>query len=173
MKKVLHLGIVAILLASLSSCVVSSKPSIDFFNTSYYREQANFTSINVPTFLAKNYLKTQLRNDGESQEVIDLVKKVSKVKLMMSDHINANIITDFNQHLKDQKFEEWASIKNDGNIIKINALQNDDMIKNLMITINSKDNNAVFVDVRGKFTADDISKLINATEKSNIKVKFN
>lgn len=173
MKKVLHLGIVAILLASLSSCVVSSKPSIDFFNTSYYREQANFTSINVPTFLAKNYLKTQLRNDGESQEVIDLVKKVSKVKLMMSDHINANIITDFNQHLKDQKFEEWASIKNDGNIIKINALQNDDIIKNLMITINSKDNNAVFVDVRGKFTADDISKLINATEKSNIKVKFN
>lgn len=173
MKKVLHLGIVAILLVSLSSCVVSSKPSIDFFNTSYYREQANFTSINVPTFLAKNYLKTQLRNDGESQEVIDLVKKVSKVKLMMSDHINANIITDFNQHLKDQKFEEWASIKNDGNIIKINALQNDDMIKNLMITINSKDNNAVFVDVRGKFTADDISKLINATEKSNIKVKFN
>lgn len=173
MKKVLHLGIVAILLASLSSCVVSSKPSIDFFNTSYYREQANFTSINVPTFLAKNYLKTQLRNDGESQEVIDLVKKVSKVKLMMSDHINANIITDFNQHLKDQKFEEWASIKNDGNIIKINALQNDDIIKNLMITINSKDNNAVFVDVSGKFTADDISKLINATEKSNIKVKFN
>lgn len=173
MKKVLHLGIVAILLVSLSSCVVSSKPSIDFFNTSYYREQANFTSINVPTFLAKNYLKTQLRNDGESQEVIDLVKKVSKVKLMMSDHINANIITDFNQHLKDQKFEEWASIKNDGNIIKINALQNDDIIKNLMITINSKDNNAVFVDVRGKFTADDISKLINATEKSNIKVKFN
>lgn len=173
MKKVLHLGIVAISLVSLSSCVVSSKPSIDFFNTSYYREQANFTSINVPTFLAKNYLKTQLRNDGESQEVIDLVKKVSKVKLMMSDHINANIITDFNQHLKDQKFEEWASIKNDGNIIKINALQNDDIIKNLMITINSKDNNAVFVDVRGKFTADDISKLINATEKSNIKVKFN
>lgn len=173
MKKVLHLGIVAILLVSLSSCVVSSKPSIDFFNTSYYREQANFTSINVPTFLAKNYLKTQLRNDGESQEVIDLVKKVSKVKLMMSDHINANIITDFNQHLKDQKFEEWASIKNDGNIIKINALQNDDIIKNLMITINSKDNNAVFVDVSGKFTADDISKLINATEKSNIKVKFN
>lgn len=173
MKKVLHLGIVAISLVSLSSCVVSSKPSIDFFNTSYYREQANFTSINVPTFLAKNYLKTQLRNDGESQEVIDLVKKVSKVKLMMSDHINANIITDFNQHLKDQKFEEWASIKNDGNIIKINALQNDDIIKNLMITINSKDNNAVFVDVSGKFTADDISKLINATEKSNIKVKFN
>lgn len=173
MKKLLHLGVIVILLLSMSSCIVSSKPSIDFFNTTYYREQSNFTSINVPTFLAKNYLKKQLRNDGESQEVIDLVKKVSKVRLMMSDHINANIITDFNQHLKDQKFEEWASIKNDGNIIKINALQNDNIIKNLMITINSKDNKAVFVDISGKFTVDDISKLINATEKSNIKVKFN
>jgi len=173
MKKTFYLATLILLSISINSCVVSSKPSIDFFNTTYYREQANFTSINVPTFLAKNYLKNQLKNEGESQEVIDLVKKVSKIKLMISDHINANIITDFNQHLKDQKFEEWASIKNDGNIIKINALQSDDIIKNLMITINSKENNAIFVDVSGKFSPDDISKLINAAQKTDIKIKFN
>lgn len=173
MKKLLHLGIIITLLLSLSSCIVSSKPSIDFFNTAYYREQANFTSINVPTFLAKNYLKNQLRNDGESQEVINLVKKVSKVKLMTSQNINPSVMTDFNNFMKHEKYEEWASIKSDGNLIKINAQQKEDIIKKLMIVVSSKDQDAVFVDVRGKFTVDDISKLINATEKSNIKVKFN
>lgn len=173
MKKLLQLSIISILILSLSSCVVSSKPSIDFFNTAYYREQSNFTSINVPTFLAKSYVKSQLKNDGESEEVINLVKKVSKVRLMMSENVNPSIMTDFNNYMKDEQYEEWASIKNDGNLIKINAQQKEDIVKKLMIVVSSKEKDAVFVDVQGKFTVDDISKLINATEKSNVKVKFN
>ncbi len=151
--------------------MVSSKPSIDFFDTPQFRSQANFMSINVPTFLAKSYLKGQLRNDGESEEIINLVKKVSKVRLMTSENMNQKMMTEFNHYLDQEKFEEWAAIKSDGSLIKINAKQDADLIKKLMIVVSSRENNAVFVDVSGKFSTDDISKLISATEKSNIKIK--
>lgn len=171
MKRFILLSIFAILTLSLESCVVSSKPSIDFFDTPQFRNQANFISINVPTFLAKSYLKGQLKSDGESEDVINLVKKVSKVRVMTSENMDSKMMKEFGQYLNDEKFEEWAAIKSDGNLIKINAKQDADIVKKLMIVISSNDNNSVFVDVTGKFSQDDISRLINATENSKIKIK--
>lgn len=172
MKKIITLSLFALGLLGLQSCLISQKPSVVFFNTPYYRDQANFMSINVPTFLAKSYLKNQLRQDGDSDEVVNLVKKVSKIKLMTSTNMNSKMIAEFNTYLADENFVEWASIRNEGDIININAQQSDDVIKKLMIVVNSKDHDAVFVDITGKFTMDDISKLIEAGQKSNIKINY-
>ncbi|QIG90378.1 DUF4252 domain-containing protein [Chryseobacterium sp. POL2] len=167
MKKYIFLGFSIL---TMQSCLVSQKPSVDFFNTPYYRNQANFMSINVPTFLAKSFLKNQLKEDGESEEVINLVKKVSKIKLMTSENMDSKMMAEFTNYLNQEKFEEWASIRNDGDVININAQQSDDVIKKIMIVVNSKDNDAVFIDVSGTFTIDDISKLVEAGKTSNIKI---
>lgn len=172
MKKYLFFPVLSFALLSLQSCIVSQKPSVDFFNAPQYRGQANYMSINVPTFLAKTYLKNQLRNEGDNEEVINLVKKVSKIRVMVSENMSPKVMSEFTTYLNDEKFQEWASIRSEGDIININAQQIDDTIKKLMIVVNSQDRDAVFVDVTGKFTMDDISKLVAAGQNAKMKINF-
>lgn len=153
-------GIFAVLM--LQSCISSRRPNIDFFKQSGYDYKgAKFASFDVPLFLAKPFIKKALREDGESEEVIALIKKVSKIRVMTVDNGSKAMLNDYSKYLNDNDFEDWATIKHDGENVNVRVKQNGETIKNMMITVNS-DKELVFVDVRGSFTADDISKVINA-----------
>ncbi len=154
------IGILAVLM--LQSCIVSGRPNIDFFKQSGHNyKEAKFASFNVPVFLAKPFIKKALREDGESEEVIALIKKISKIKVMTVDNGSKAMLNDYSKYLNNNDFEDWATIKHDGENVNVRVKQNGETIKNMMITVNS-DKELVFVDVRGSFTADDISKVINA-----------
>ncbi|PQA90339.1 hypothetical protein B0A69_20610 [Chryseobacterium shigense] len=154
------IGILAVLM--LQSCIVSGRPNIDFFKQSgHHYKEAKFASFNVPVFLAKPFIKKALREDGESEEVIALIKKISKIKVMTVDNGSKAMLNDYSKYLNNNDFEDWATIRHDGENVNVRVKQNGETIKNMMITVNS-DKELVFVDVRGNFTADDISKVINA-----------
>jgi hypothetical protein len=152
----------------MQSCIVSSGKG----NMAYFSDSGNdfkgarFTSINVPMFIAKPAIKKALREDGkDNEEIIKLVKKVSKIKVLTVENGDRTILKDFGNYLNDNNYEEWATIKHDGDNVNIRVKQKDDVIKNMLITVNS-DKELVFVDVRGSFTADDISKMIaSASDK--------
>ena len=169
MKKITILSLFAVFIFSLQSCIVSKHPNMGFFDNPYYDyKDAKFVSINIPMFLAKPIVKNALRNDGESEALIALIKKVSDVKVMTIENGNAEMIGDFAKYLTKNSFEEWMTIKKENEILKFQAKQNGEGIRNLLITVASgKD--LVYVDVKGKFTADDISKIINYSEKNDLK----
>lgn len=148
------------------SCVVSEKPNIAYFSESGRDfKGAKFVSINVPLFLAKPYIKKALREDGEDEELIRIVKKVSKIKVLTVENGDRNMLKDFASYLNNNNYEEWATIRHDGDNVNIRVKQKGDAIKNMMITVNS-DKELVFVDIKGNFTADDISRMISsATDK--------
>ncbi len=150
----------------MQSCVVSEKPNIAYFSDSGREfKGARFVSINVPMFLAKPYIKRALREDGEDEELIRLVKKVSKIKVLTVENGDRKMLKDFVNYLNDNNYEEWAMIKHNGDNVNIRVKQKGDAIKNMMITVNS-DKELVFVDIKGSFTADDISRMIaSATDK--------
>lgn len=144
----------------MQSCIVSEKPNIAYFSDSGREfKGARFVSINVPMFLAKPYIKKALREDGEDEELIRLVKKVSKIKVLTVENGDRKMLKDFVNYLNDNNYEEWAMIKHNGDNVNIRVKQKGDAIKNMMITVNS-DKELVFVDVRGNFKADDISRMI-------------
>lgn len=144
----------------MQSCVVSEKPNIAYFSDSGKEfKGAKFVSINVPLFLAKPYIKKALREDGEDEDLIRLVKKVSKIKVLTVENGDRNMLRDFANYLNTNNYEEWAMIKHNGDNVNIRVKQKGDAIKNMMITVNS-DKELVFVDIKGNFTADDISRLI-------------
>lgn len=158
----------------LQSCMVSqNKVHTDFFDNTGFKENSTFVSINVPTFLAKSYVKNALREDGESQEVIDLVKKISDVKVLIVESSKTPFKAEFQKYLDNNNYEEWMSVKQQGNLISLNAKQTDDIIKRMIITVRDDNDETIFVDVKGKFSPDDISKIINATEKNKIKIHRN
>lgn len=146
----------------LQSCLPSGRPNMEFARQSEHDfKGAKFVSFNVPVFMAKPFIKKALREDGESEEVISLIKKVSKIKIMTVDNGNKDMLNEYSRYLNNNDFEEWATIKHNGENVNVRVKQNGETIKNMMITVNS-DKELVFVDVKGNFTADDISKMINA-----------
>ncbi|WP_312206308.1 DUF4252 domain-containing protein [Epilithonimonas hominis] len=174
MLKFIYIIILAIVGFFLQSCMVSQKKvHTDFFDNPGFKENSTFVSINVPTFLAKSYVKNALREDGESQEVIDLIKKISDVKVLLVESSKTPIKAEFQNYLSNNNYEEWMSVKQQGNLISLNAKQTDDIIKRMIITVNDDNDQSIFVDVKGKFSPDDISKIINATEKNKIKIHRN
>ena len=174
MLKFIYIIILAIVGFFLQSCMVSQKKvHTDFFDNPGFKENSTFVSINVPTFLAKSYVKNALREDGESQEVIDLIKKISDVKVLLVESSKTPIKAEFQNYLSNNNYEEWMSVKQQGNLISLNAKQTDDIIKRMIITVRDDNDETIFVDVKGKFSPDDISKIINATEKNKIKIHRN
>lgn len=174
MLRFLYLIILTIVGFFLQSCMVSqNKVHTDFFDNPGFKDNSTFVSINVPTFLAKSYVKQALRKDGESQEVIDLVKKISDVKVLIVESSKTPVKAEFQKYLANNNYEEWVSVKQEGQVVSINAQQSKDIIKRMIITVNDDNDQSVFVDVKGKFTPDDISKIINATEKNQIKINRN
>jgi hypothetical protein len=151
----------------MQSCIVSERPNMAYFSDSGNDfKGAKFVSINVPMFLAKPVIKKALREDGkENEEIIQLIKKVSKIKVLTVENGNRKMLKDFANYLNDNDYEDWATIKHDGDNVNIRVKQKGETIKNMLITVNS-DKELVFVDVKGSFTADDISKMIaSATDK--------
>ena len=160
---------VALLLLSLQSCIVSSSPKMGFFDNPHYDYSgAKFTSVNVPMFLAKPIVKKALREDGESEELINLIRKISDIKVMTVENGNKEMLTDLTKYLTKNNFEEWMTVKKENETVNFQAKQKGEVIKNLLITVHSG-NELVFVDVSGKFTADDISRIINYSEKKDVK----
>ena len=127
MKKLYFVIIFSILFISLQSCMVSNKPKMDFFsNTNYELKGAKFTSINVPMFLAKPIVKRSLRDDGESEELINLIKKVSDVKVMTVENGSQEMVADYAKFLTKNNYEEWMTVKKENEYIRINANNNSD-----------------------------------------------
>lgn len=144
----------------MQSCVVSEKPNIAYFSESGRDFRgAKFVSINVPLFLAKPYIKKALREDGEDEELIRLIRKVSKIKVLTVENGDREMLRDFASYLNNNQYEEWAIIKHNGDNVNIRVKQRGNAIKNMLITVNS-DKDLVFVDIKGTFTADDISRMI-------------
>lgn len=161
MKIFKNLVFVCCALLLMQSCIVSSKPNIDFFlKSSDDYQDAQFASFNIPLFLAKPYIKKALREEGESEAAIAMVKKVSKIKMMTVANGSEAMLKDYANYLKNENYEHWATIKHDGDNVNIRVKQKGDIIKNMLITVNSK-KEMVFLDVKGSFSADDISRMIN------------
>lgn len=174
MLRFIYIIILAVVGFFLQSCMVSNKKvHTDFFDNPGFKNNSTYLSVNVPTFLARSYVKNAMREAGDSQEVIDLVKKVKDVKVLIVGNSTTPIRTEFQKYLTKNNYEEWMSIKQEGNLISLNAQQSADVIKRMIITVRAENDETIFVDVTGKFTSDDISKLMNATEKNQIKINRN
>lgn len=159
----------AILLLCLQSCVVSQHPNMAFFDNPYYDyKDAKFTSVNVPMWIAKPFIKKALKEEENSEELLALIKKISDVKVLTIQNGEPNMLADFSNYLTKNNFQEWMTMKKDSETINFQAKQNGDVIKKLLITVKSG-NELVYVDVSGKFTPEDISGLINYSEKNDVK----
>ena len=115
MKSFLKLIAIFTILVSLQSCIVSEK--------SLYNEEtkgnATVTKINVPMFIVKPYIKKALREDGESEEVIRLIKKIRKVKVYTVQNASDKMVAQFSRQSFGSNLQELMSVNSKDSKIKI------------------------------------------------------
>ena len=154
----------------LQSCFVSEK--------SLYNEETNgkttVTKINVPMFLVKPYIKKALREDGESEDVINLIRKIRKVKVYTVENATEKMATQFSRQSFGSNLQELMSVNSKDSKIKIMSADtnSDKVIKDLHITVKDE-KDLVYVKVLGKFSMDDIAKIAELSEKNKDNIAKN
>lgn len=154
----------------LQSCFVSEK--------SLYNEEtkgnATITKVNVPMFLVKPYIKKALREDGESEDVINLIRKIRKVKIYTVENATEKMAAQFSRQSFGSNLQELVSVNSKDSKLKImSAITNSDtVIKDLLITVKDE-KDLVYVKVLGKFSIDDIAKIAELSEKNKDTVANN
>lgn len=158
------------ILIFLQSCFVSEK---SLYNQET-KDNATITKVNVPMFLVKPYIKKALKEDGESEEVINLIRKIRKVKIYTVENATDKMIADFSKKSFGANLQEFMSVNSKDSKIKILSAETDDpsLIKNLLISV--KDNkDLVYIKVKGKFSLDDIAKIANSVDKNKENITKN
>ena len=152
-----------LLMISIQSCFVSEK--------SLYNEETNgkttITKVNVPMFLVKPFIKKALKEDGESEEVINLIRKIKRVKVYTVENATEKMATQFSRQSFGNNLQELMSVNSKDSKMKImSAITNSETeIKDLLITVKDE-KDLVYVKVLGKFSMDDIAKIAELSEKN-------
>ena len=163
MKTAIKIITAILLMISLQSCFVSEK--------SLYNEEikgnTTITKVNVPMFLVKPYIKKALKEDGESKEVINLIRKIKRVKVYTVENATEKMATNFSRQSFGSNLQELMSVNSKDSKIKIMSADtnSDKVIKDLLITVKDE-KDLVYVKIKGKFSLDDIAKITELSEKN-------
>jgi len=133
---------------------------MDFVESSMLKNN-EMVAINVPTFLAKSFLVKSLKKENESEELIKLVKGIKKIKVLTINHPSNHLNESFKNYKTNHSLDELMKINNDGDVVKIHANQNEEELNRIILEIKSSTNEMVFVDMKGKFTLNNISKVLS------------
>ena len=148
---------------SLQSCFVSEK--------SLYNEEikgnTTITKVNVPMFLVKPFIKKALKEDGESKEVINLIRKIKRVKIYTVENATEKMANNFSRQSFGSNLQELMSVNSKDSKIKIMSADtnSDKVIKDLLITVKDE-KDLVYVKIKGKFSLDDVAKITELSEKN-------
>lgn len=167
MAKIYQLTFCIAVMLTMQSCYVKPGSNMSFVNRSVAGQEAEIVSIKVPMFLVKPFIRKELQE--EDDELLRLaMKKIKSVKLtaLSNAQNNERIQENFKRFLRNEGMEEYASIVSDGERITINGQMNKDKIEKLMLGVSSKDGEHVFIEVKGKFSIDDIAQALNSYEKN-------
>lgn len=163
MKTAIKIITAILLMISLQSCFVSEK--------SLYNEEikgnTTITKVNVPMFLVKPFIKKALREDGESEDVINLIRKIKRVKVYTVENATEKMVTNFSRQSFGSNLQELMSVNSKDSKIKIMSADtnSDKVIKDLLITVKDE-KDLVYVKIKGKFSLDDVAKITELSEKN-------
>lgn len=171
-KKLFSIVIVLILLGTLQSCVISSKPNINFINKNSLDASVSITSMNLPMWLAKPIISKELRKNEDSEEMMRLISKIKRVKFMeLKTEKKISFLKEYETYCHHKNYQQWIEIKKNDETIKIHALIKKNIIKSLMVFIESKqENQTLVIDIETKVTTKNISELINSFTVDKIKI---
>lgn len=176
MKRLLLFGLVGILF-SLQSCMVKQSSNMDFVRGANVSKDAEIVAVNLPVWLTKPFIKKALEddNDEDARAIAAIVKKLKKFRMLTLSNNdktkNALILADYHKFLKKNKFEELLVVNSEGEEISLNArIDKDNVISRVSLLVRDEDDENVFMDIKGKFSLDELIKGLNKMKSKDKKL---
>ena len=171
MKKLLFLTFI---LLTINQLAQAQTESIDRFVRKYKRHATGEkVDITVPGWLVRFGAQFVKEEDLEGVNLQAIARKISDVRVVSIEGGQKILHSDFQALINDAKsenFEELMNIRSDGDNVHIMMREKKGFIRDLFIMVQDSDGEFVLVDVGGKFTMDDINKVIqdvNINKKSS------
>jgi hypothetical protein len=160
---------------SFSSCLVSSRSSVDVFNKEEYANTVSIKTIRVPMLITKPAIKNYLRFEEDvPREITGLMRGLKKIRVTLAHTINPKLINDFHTSISRLSGEEWFSFHNGSQWILLKGDQNNlGAIKRIRVAVSLPEaSQLVYVNMKCNLTTRQLSQLINFAMHSEEGKKF-
>lgn len=119
-------------------------------------------SINLNASFAGSFL-----SDDEDKDLKKLLKKSGDFKLMVFNNYDASVSKDFKKYLRKNKLKTMARVKSDNSKAAFYILEENDIVKEIILRANSDDDKLVLFGLKTNLTTDELAEMMS---NSNIKI---
>ncbi|MFC4267664.1 DUF4252 domain-containing protein [Polaribacter marinivivus] len=119
-------------------------------------------SINLNASFAGSFL-----SDDEDKDLKKLLKKSGDFKLMVFNNDDASVSKDFKKYLRKNKLKTMARVKSDNSKAAFYILEENDIVKEIILRANSDDDKLVIFGLKTNLTTDELAEMMS---NSNIKI---
>ncbi len=161
--KTLYFSICCIL--CLSTLSTAQEQSLNEFVRDYHHRDGikHFT---IPGFLVRLAGNIVLNDEDrlDREALRPLIRNIGGVSILLATEghrIGKSDLKRLKSNLLDENYEPLVSIRDEDSIVEIFSWEKKDITRRLLFIIQDDDDESLLVTVRGYFTPEDISKLIN------------
>jgi Domain of unknown function (DUF4252) len=159
MKKIIIICLTLI----INQLAFAQTEAIDRFVRQYKRGAKEKMDITLPGFIVRFGLNFVDEDDLEGIDVKRIGRKISELRVVTVEKEWDGQKPDFQKFLNDvraENFEELLTVRDKGEHVNIMVREKGDFIRDFLIVVDDNDNELVLVSISGKFTMDDINKVV-------------
>lgn len=144
----------------LQSCLISRDTQNDLRRMDTRETYAVYT-VRMPMFIARPIVKSQLKKEHASKELVNYVKKIEAVKLTIAATRPGFDVEALKAIATKKPYQNWITVNAYGNTVYINAAEKKESIRKINVLVAPKDNVVVYAMVKCRFSPDELSAFIN------------
>ena len=126
-----------------------------------HQDQSAF-SINLSASIAGSFL-----SDDDNDDLQKLLKKSGDFKLMVFNNEDASVAKDFKKYLRKYNLKTMARVKSDDSRAAFYILEENDMVKEIVLQANSDSDQLVLFGIKTNLTKDELAEMMS---NSNVNV---
>ncbi|WP_439132245.1 DUF4252 domain-containing protein [Polaribacter sp.] len=120
-----------------------------------HKAQSAF-SINLNASFAGSFL-----SDDNQDDLKKLLKKSGDFKLMVFNNEDASVSKDFKKYVRKYKLKTMARVKSDGSRAAFYILENNDIVKEIILQANSDSDQLVLFGLKTNLTKDELAEMMS------------
>jgi hypothetical protein len=168
MKKLL----IFVAFIAISQAVMAQTASLDHFIRKHKRTaEGDKVDLTIPGFVVRFGSRFIKKEDLDGVDIRKISRKIDELRIVTFEKAAQIQHADYQQLIADVKaenFEELMNVREKGERVNIMIREKKGFIEDILIIVNDKDGEFTLVNIAGKFTMEDINKLIHDVEFNNV-----
>ena len=168
MKKLL----IFIAFIAISQAVMAQTASLDHFIRKHKRTaEGDRVDLTIPGFVVRFGSRFIKKEDLDGVDIRKISRKIDELRIVTFEKAAEIQHADYQQLMADVKaenFEELMNVREKGERVNIMIRERKGFIEDILIIVNDKNGEFTLVNIAGKFTMEDINKMIHDVEFNNV-----